>query len=138
MKHIILLLTFLTIIGCEKDQYHLNSPINTRWTLTAIQNTSTNAISYYPETIDKESVVFYDSLNIIRIKGVCNGCAGNYSINSNIIKVNISGCTQIFCNDVDWEGLLCGNLDSAYMYKMDSKQLTLYSKGKYNLIFSAN
>ena len=138
MKNAFLISALLLLVACESGQVQLKPFANTKWTLTAIQNTSTNSIIYYPETLTKESIVFVDSINTLQGTGVCNGCGGTYTVDSETVKIKILGCTQIFCKGYEWEDYLFGNLDSIYKYKMDFNQLTLYSKGTYNLIFSVN
>ena len=138
MKNAFLKSALLLLIACEREQVQLKPFANTKWTLTAIQNTSTNSIIYYPETLTKESIVFVDSISTLHGTGVCNGCGGTYTMDSVTVKIKILGCTQISCKGDEWEDYLFGNLDSTYKYKIDFNQLTFYSKGTYNLIFYAN
>src|SRR5664280_671029 len=79
MKNAFLISALLLLIACEREQVQLKPFANTKWTLTAIQNTSTNSIIYYPETLTKESIVFVDSISTLQGTGVCNGCGGTYT-----------------------------------------------------------
>jgi len=137
MKSKIIFLLFILLSGCNDEKHESSSLVNIKWTLLAIQNTSTKVITNYPENLSKESIIFDYSSKTIGINGVCNGCSGNYSLNSDNICVDITGCTKIYCDGVNWEEILTGNLDSTYAYQTDSDHLTMYSNGRYNLIFSS-
>ena len=139
MKKILILAFIFGLIGfhCKKEDPATGqtSLLKTKWILSYICDTWTNAITKYPDNIHQEYIIFSDSINVLTVGGVCNGCKGNYIINSDLISINGLACTMIYCSQ--WEDYLFNNLDSMYQYKINNNQLTIYSKGKYNLNFIA-
>jgi heat shock protein HslJ len=133
MKTNVLLIAFLIFVGCEREQ---SKPLlNTHWKLASIESTTTKAITNYPDNLRNEIVIFTDSLNTVRVNGVCNGCIGLYSIINDSILYYSLGCTMIYCSP--WEDYLFHNLDSMFLYRVKESQLIIYSRGTYNLYFEA-
>jgi len=144
MKSLVRLLFFCGILSiiaccCEKNSNNLNNTSGNllrKWILQSIQNTKTTQISQFPENVlAKESVTFKDSM-ILAFSGICNGGKASYILKIDSLKIYDMTSTQILCGN-QWEGYFTNNLDSAYKYKIDASQLTIYSKGTYNLIFIA-
>jgi hypothetical protein len=85
MKKIIFL-NFIIILGgfgCRKTIEKDANLLKTKWILSYIQDTKTNAITDYPsDAARKISIVFTDSLNIVSFSGICNGGGGTYSYSS--------------------------------------------------------
>jgi heat shock protein HslJ len=137
MKMTFLFITILLLTSCERKENDTiggqHPLLKTEWILSSIQDTKTNNITIFPSNVKSESIIFTDSLNTLRVKGVCNGCAGIYSVKD--ASINASGlmCTMIYCSK--WEDYLFYNLDSMFQYKINNNQLTIYSRGSYNLNF---
>ena len=87
----------------------------------------TNSIINYPAEVKQtwgfEQINF--SEDTISIKGLCNGGRGTYSISTvnSSIKFDGIGMTLALCKYEEWEGYLWHNLDSAYAYNINGKQL---------------
>lgn len=126
--------------GCHKEnsKNEQASLLNTKWILSYIQDTRTNAIIHYPTDAKKEiSIIFSDSANDVFFKGVCNTGQGKFSILSvnDSIKITLLGTTKIACKYVEWEAYTTTNLYYAFKYKINDCNLEVYSKGSYNLYF---
>ena len=140
----ILIFCFMVIlvgIGCKKENLKDTDLLNTKWTLSYIQDTKTNAITHYPnDATNKISIVFNDTLDIISFCGICNGGAGTftYSSISGEIKVTDLNTTLIGCKYVEWETYTVQNLYYASSYKITAGNLAIYSTGAYNLYFTKN
>jgi len=137
---IFLLTIILSLYGCKKENAKNADLINTKWILSYIQDTKTNAITNYPsDAPNRISIVFTDSLNIISFSGVCNGGAGTYSYSSSTDDIKIKvGTTFIYCKDVEWESYTTQSLNNASSYKLSGNNLVIYSNGSYNLYFNKN
>jgi heat shock protein HslJ len=137
MKMTFLFITILLLTSCERKENDTNGGqqplLKTEWILTSIQNTRTNDITIFPTNVKSESIIFTDSLNTLRVKGVCNGCTGTYSVKDASISACGLMCTMIYCSR--WEDYLFSNLNSMFQYKINTNQLTIYSRGSYNLNF---
>jgi heat shock protein HslJ len=135
-KYFFLILLIAAFISCEKKDTTIQPLLNTKWFLSSIQNTKTNAITSYPNNLNPvEYIIFADSIKALMVGGVCNGCRGSYKISDNSISTNGLSCTLIYCSK--WEDYLFYNLDSMFQYKINNNLLTIYSKGTYNLNFVA-
>ena len=136
MKLNFLIIIFLFLNGCEKKETTIQPLLNTKWFLSSIQNTKTNAITSYPNNLNPvEYIIFSDSIKALMVGGVCNGCRGSYKISDNSISTEGLSCTELYCSK--WEDYLFNNLDSMFQYKINNSLLTVYSKGTYNLNFVA-
>jgi heat shock protein HslJ len=134
-------MVILVGFGCKKENLKNADLLNTKWTLSFIQDTKTNEVTHYPsDATNKISIVFSDSSNVIRFSGVCNGGAGTYTYSSisGEIKVTVLTTTQIFCKYVEWETYTAQNLHYASSYKINGNDLVIYSNGAYNLYFTEN
>ena len=130
---------FLVGFGCKKESLKDADLLKTKWTLSYIQDTKTNAITHYPSDASRKiSIVFDDSLNVVSFSGICNGGAGTYTYSSLTGAIKISGIptTKIYCNYVKWEGYTTQNLTNAFSYKINENNLVIYSNGAYNLYFT--
>jgi heat shock protein HslJ len=139
----IAIFSFIILVGfgCKKAAVNNADLLNTKWTLSYIQDTKTNAVTHYPsEATNKISIVFRDSLNVISFSGVCNGGAGTYSYSSITGEIKVTALTsiQIFCKYVEWETYTAQNLQYASSYKINGSSLEIYSNGAYNLYFTQN
>lgn len=140
----IAIFSFILILlgfGCKKENLKDADLLKTKWILSYIQDTKTNAITNYPsDAARKISIVFTDSLNILSFSGICNGGAGTYSLSSNSgeIKFTNLGTTLIYCKYAEWETYTVQNLFYASRYKIDGNDLAIYSNGAYNLYFTQN
>jgi len=134
MKSNFIFIILLFLISCEKKDASIQPLLNTQWFLTSIQNTKTNEITKFPDNLNpREYIIFKDPLNTLTVSGICNGCGGTYSLNNDLISTSGLACTQIYCSQ--WEDYLFYNLDSIFRYEIKNDQLTIYSKGTYNLNF---
>lgn len=135
MKINILCIFLLFFLGCQKKDNNSDPPfLQTQWNLISIQNTTTNAITKYPGNLPIPNIIFTDSVNTFRCKGVCNGGKGIYSLSSNdSIKINDIISTAMYCSE--WENYLFDNLLTTYKYNVNGNQLILFSTGTYNLYF---
>jgi heat shock protein HslJ len=135
MTFIFIIILFLT--SCERKDNNTDTGqlplLNTEWILTSIQNTKTNVVTIFPSNVRNESIIFTDSLNSLRVKGVCNGCAGTYLVIGASVSTSGLMCTMMYCSK--WENYLFYNLDSMFHYKINNNLLTIYSRGSYNLNF---
>jgi heat shock protein HslJ len=141
-KLVIFLLTIiLSLYGCKKENSKNADLLNTKWILSYIQDTKTNAITNYPsDEVKKISIVFTNSLNVIAFSGVCNGGAGTYSYSSSTgaIKITELITTAIGCKYDEWEEYTTDNLNNASSYKINGNNLIINSNGAYNLYFTEN
>jgi len=137
MKIAFLFITIFLLTSCERKENGTDTGqlplLKTEWILSSIQDTKTNAVTIFPSNVKSESIIFTDSLNALIIKGVCNGCSGSYSIRDTSISTSGMSCTMIYCSK--WEDYLFYNLGGTFQYKINNNQLTIYSKGTYNLNF---
>ena len=143
MKKIAIFSFILILVGtgCKKANEKDADLLNTKWTLSYIQDTKTNAITHYPsDAKNKISIVFSDSSNDIGFSGVCNGGAGTYTYSSitGEIKVTDLMTTLIGCKYDEWETYTVQNLYTAIRYKINGSSLEIYSNGAYNLYFTEN
>ncbi|MGD0341703.1 MAG: META domain-containing protein [Bacteroidales bacterium] len=142
----ILILNFIMVLvgfGCEKESLKDSGLLKTKWILSSIQDTKTNAVTNYPSDASRKiSIVFTDSLNVLSFSGICNGGAGTYSyvpsytFSYGAIKITDLVTTLIYCSD--WEGYTIQNLDAAFSYRINGNNLVIYSTGAYNLYFTKN
>ena len=136
MKINIIFVILLFLVGCEKKDTIVQPLLKTQWLLSSIQNIKTNTITNFPSNLTPhEYIIFSDSLNTLMVGGVCNGCRASYTVKDNSISTNGLSCTMLYCSQ--WEDYLFYNLDSMFQYKINYNQLTIYSKGTYNLNFVA-
>ena len=131
---------FLIGTGCHKESSRNDQLLllKTKWILSYIQDTRTNAVINYPNDAAKViSIVFSDSSNVVFFKGVCNSGQGIFSISSinDSIKITLLGTTKIACKYVEWEAYTTSNLYNAFKFKINEGYLEVYSKGAYNLYF---
>jgi len=143
MKKIAIFSFILILVGtgCKKANEKDADLLNTKWTLSYIQDTKINAITHYPsDAKNKISIVFSDSSNDIGFSGVCNGGAGTYTYSSitGEIKVTDLMTTLIGCKYDEWETYTVQNLYTAIRYKINGSSLEIYSNGAYNLYFTEN
>ncbi len=132
---------FLVGFGCKKENLKDADLLKTKWILSSIQDTKTNAVTNYPSDASRKiSIVFTDSLNVLSFYGICNGGWGIYlySLGTGAIKVTNLATTQIGCQFVEWEGYTIQNLYTAFRYKTNGSSLEIYSNGTYNLYFTKN
>jgi heat shock protein HslJ len=127
--------------GCEKESLKDSGLLKTKWTLSSIQDTKTNAVTNYPSDASRKiSIVFTDSLNVLSFYGICNGGAGTYSYSSSNGSIKITGLntTSIYCKYVEWEEYTTQNLNNAFSYKINGNNLIICSNSTYNLYFTKN
>src|ERR1035437_7950525 len=135
MRKILLFSSILILVGvgCKKANEKDADLLKTKWILSYIQDTKTNAITTYPsDAARKISIEFTDSLNVISFSGVCNGGWGTYSYSSanSAIKITNLMTTAIACKYVEWEEYTTQNLYSAFGYKINGNNLVINSNGK--------
>jgi heat shock protein HslJ len=140
----ILIFSFIIVLaglGCEKAGVKDADLLNTKWILSSIQDTKTNAIINYPgDAAKKISIVFTDSLSVISFSGICNAGGGTYlfSASTGAIKITDLSTTKIGCKYDEWETYTVQNLYYAYSYKINVDNLIIYSDSAYNLYFNRN
>jgi heat shock protein HslJ len=140
-KTIFILVIIISCFGCKKDSLNDTDLLNTKWILSYIQDTKTQAITNYPSDATKKiSIVFNDTSDIISFSGICNGGAGTYTYSSitGEIKVTDLGTTLIYCKYVEWETYTVQSLHYASSYKINGNNLAIYTGGAYNLYFTKN
>jgi len=133
----------ITAFGCaKKDNLSVTSDtdstlMKSKWVLTGYQDTKTNQITTYPESIPQAFITF-DSLVIV--SGTCNVGRSNYIIKDEGISIYNLQMTRQYCLSFQqWEDNLVDNLNSAFQYKIaNSTNLEIYSHGSYNLLFVAS
>ncbi len=137
MKINILCFLLLFFISCKKkDNTSTNSDlVYNRWVLSSFQDIKTHVITNCTDTL--ESLIFKDSINMVRVNYSGNSCSGSYSINNNAISIGTLNCSGLNdCVTCPWQ-IFLNNIDSAFQYNVNNNILTLYSKGTYNLNFVA-
>jgi len=130
----------ITAFSCKKND-EANKQVNPllikSWTLTSIQNTKTNLMINYPDSLSYQQFLnIRDSISLL-FEG-CGGNQGNanYSVNNNTIKLSdIKILHMDFCMNDQWNDYFFNNLESAYQYNVTENKLIIYSKGDYNLYF---
>jgi heat shock protein HslJ len=140
-KTIFILLIIISCFGCKKDSLKDTDLLSTKWILSYIQDTKTEAITNYPiDATKKISIVFDGSSDIISFSGICNGGAGTYTYSSitGEIKVTDLGTTLIYCKYVEWETYTVQSLHYASSYEINGNNLAIYTGGAYNLHFTRN
>jgi len=142
MKNRLIYYFVLVLIGfgCQKENSNNEQTplLKTKWILSYIQDTKTNAVINYPNDAVKEiSLVFTDSSNVVFFQGVCNSGQGKYSYSSinDSIKIKDLGTTKIYCKNIEWEVFTTSNMYDAFKLKVNGSNLVIYSKGAYNLYF---
>jgi heat shock protein HslJ len=140
MKKTIFILAIITsCFGCKKDSLSDTDLLKTKWLLSYIQDTKTQAITNYPSDAAKTiSIEFTDASNIVFFRGICNVGSGTYTYSSitDEIKVTDLITTEIYCKYYEWETYTVQNLYYASSYKLDGGDLVIYSNGAYNLYFT--
>ena len=138
MKYYLIVTIIIFLCSCRKSDITTNQTaiLNHTWILSSIQNTRTNETIKYPDNIlHKESITFADNLSTLSFGGVCNGGQGNFMLYNDKIVITDLITTQIYCQYYEWEKYLINNLDSISKFTVSNNQLTIYSKGSFNLIF---
>jgi heat shock protein HslJ len=134
-------MVILVVIGCKKDTIKDTDLLNTKWTLSYIQDTRTQTVTYYPGDATKRiSIVFDNSPDVVSFTGVCNNGSGTctFSPSAGEIKITDLGTTKIWCKYVEWETYTVQSLYYASRYKKNGNYLVIYSGGAYNLYFTNN
>ncbi len=140
-KAIFILVIIISCLGCKKDSLNNTDLLKTTWTLSYIQDTKTQAFTYYPGDAAKTiSIEFTNSSNIIIFSGVCNVGSGTYTCSpiTDEIKVTDLITTEIYCKYYEWETYTVQNLYYASSYKIIGNDLVIYSSGSYNSYFTKN
>jgi heat shock protein HslJ len=140
MKKIIFILAIITsCFGCKKENLNDTDLLKTKWILSYIQDTKTQAITNYPSDAAKTiSIEFTNSSNIIFFRGVCNVGSGTYTYSSITDKIKVTDLitTEIYCKYYEWETYTVQNLYYASSYKITGNDLVIYSNGEYDLYFT--
>jgi heat shock protein HslJ len=133
------LIVTVSSLGCNKDNSKDKQPplAGTTWELAYIEQRATNIVTFYPDNEAKKISINFSASNTIEFTGICNGGLGIYLFSSESGDITITdlGTTKIYCQDVEWEGYTVSNLNTAYKYKIDGTNLTIYSLGDYDLYF---
>jgi heat shock protein HslJ len=140
-KTIFILVIIIFCFGCKKDSLNDADLLKTKWLLSYIQDTKTQAITNYPSDAAKTiSIEFTDASNIIFFRGICNVGSGTYTYSSITDEIKVTGLitTEIYCKYYEWETYTVQNLYYASSYKIDGNDLVIYSNGAYNLYFTKN
>ena len=137
MKNLSFLGLIVLTIACKKSGSDAAISIKNTWILSSIQDNKSKDIITYPDSIlNKESIVFTDSMSTFIFNGACNQGFGKYSISGQTISIDSMALTKRSCQYIKWERILYNNLDSAFEYEINNSKLTIQSKGIYNLTFS--
>jgi heat shock protein HslJ len=131
----------MSCYACKKDNLKDDDLLNTKWILSYIQDTKTNAITHFPSDATKSiSIVFNNSSDVLSFSGLCNNGSGTYTYSSitGVIKVTDLATTLIGCKYVEWETYTVQNLYYASSYKITGNNLVIYSDGAYDLYFMKN
>jgi heat shock protein HslJ len=140
-KTIFILVIIIFCFGCKKENLNDTDLLKTKWILSYIQDTKTQAITNYPSDAAKTiSIEFNNTSDIISFWGICNGGSGTYTYSSvtGEIKVTDLITTLIGCKYVEWETYTVQSLYYASSYKINGNELVIYTKGVYNLYFTEN
>lgn len=140
-KTILILVIIVFCFGCKKDSLKDRELLNTSWILSYIQDTKTQAITYFPGDATKRiSIVFDDSPDVVSFSGVCNNGSGTYTYSPITGEMNVIdlGTTKIWCKYVEWETYAVQNLHYASAFLVTDGNLAIYSNGTYNLYFTKN
>jgi len=136
MNILLLLILFLTTLGCKKIDQD-NTSLKGVWILTSIQNIKTKQMLNYPDSIPhKETITFNDSTSILSYAGTCNYGWGICSVKGNSLTFpNGISSSKLFCTYYVWDEYLYYNLITAFEYTINSNQLEIKSSGTFNLLF---
>jgi len=125
--------------GCQKENPEDYDLLNTKWILSFIQDTGTNAVTDFPDDAAKRiSVFFDDKSDIVWFTGICNVGSGTYTFSpaTGEIKINDLITTEVWCKYIEWEIYTGQNLLFASSYEIDGDSLVVFSNGEYNLYFT--
>jgi heat shock protein HslJ len=127
----------LLVAGCKKESPKQTTLLNRNWVLSYIQSTKSNAVTNYPADESRKIIInFTVSMDVISFNGVCNTGSGKYSFSTTgTLKITDMASTKIDCKDAEWESYTIQSLQEAYSYNINGNNLTIYSKGDYNLYF---
>jgi len=140
-KTIFILLIIISCIGCKKDSLNDIDLLKTKWTLSNIKDTKTQAITNFPgDAAQTISIEFTDESNVIFFRGICNVGSGNYCYSSVTDKIKMTDLitTEIYCKYYEWETYTIQNLYNASNYLINGTELVIFSTGGYNLYFTKN
>jgi heat shock protein HslJ len=139
-KTILILVIIISCFECKKDSLNDTDLLKTKWILSYIQDTKTQAITNYPSDATKKISIIFNDTSGISFSGICNGGAGTYTYSSitGEIKVTDLGTTLIWCKYVEWETYTVQSLHYASSYKINGNNLAIYTGGAYNLHFTRN
>ncbi len=137
---IIILLSF-SCPECKKDNHDDADLLKTKWTLSYIKDTKTQAITNFPNDAAKTiSIEFTDKSNQFFFRGICNVGSGTYCYSSVTDKIKVTDLitTEIYCKYYEWETYTVQNLYDASSYIINGTELVIFSTGAYNLYFTKN
>ena len=137
---IIILLSF-SCLECKKDNHDDPDLLKTKWTLSYIKDTKTQAITNFPTDAPKTiSIEFIDKSNLLFFRGICNVGSGTYCFSSTTDKIKVTDLitTEIYCKYYEWETYTVQNLYNASNYLINGTELVIFSTGAYNLYFTKN
>jgi len=140
-KTIFILVIIISCIGCKKDSLNDIDLLKTKWTLSNIKDTKTQAITNFPgDAAQTISIEFTDESNVIFFRGICNVGSGNYCYSSVTDKIKMTDLitTEIYCKYYEWETYTIQNLYNASNYLINGTELVIFSTGGYNLYFTKN
>jgi hypothetical protein len=140
-KTIFILVIIISCFGCKKDSLNETDLLKTKWTLSYIKDTKTQAITNFPSDAAKTiSIEFTDKSNVIYFRGICNVGSGTYCYSSITDKIKVTDLitTEIYCKYYEWETYAIQNLSYASDYKINGVNLVIYSSDAFNLHFTRN
>jgi len=140
-KTIFILLILICCFGCKKDNLNDTDLLKTKWTLSYIKDTKTQAITNFPSDAAKTiSIEFTDESNLLFFRGICNVGSGTYCYSSITDKIKVTDLitTEIYCKYYEWETYTLQNLYNASNYILNGTELVIFSTGAYNLYFTKN
>ena len=144
MSYVVKKIIFLFVIivscnGCKKQNLKDDDLLNSKWILSSVQDTKTDAITHFPGDATKSiAIVFSNSSDLLSFTGLCNNGSGSYSYSSTTgeIKITNLATTLIWCKYVEWETYTVQNLNYATSFRITGNYLVIYSDGEYDLYFT--
>ena len=136
MKYIVIIISIVFLSCCDDScKRQVDDDLIEVWVLKAAINNDTNQISYYPQDIHEQELIFEIDHNI---RNSCN-MHGNYSVDDNILTIYDVIFTEMFCWTIEfmeWEALLADNLYGTCDYNIDGSELNITTRNGLSFILT--
>ena len=124
------------MLGCEEScNLQVDDDLIGVWVVTAAINNDNDQISYYPQDIYEQELIFDIDHNL---SNNCN-MHGKYSVDDNILTIYDVIFTEMFCGSIEfmeWEGLLADNFYGTCDYNIDGSELNITTRNDISFILT--